>query len=84
MMWHEQEAKRVLENWLDKFDRLMLFAELATSRVNNRFNREGANKYRQTALKCKTLGLVYHDRFKMCTDVFRRFTNETFTFEKDW
>lgn len=22
MMWHEQEEKRVLENWLDKFDAL--------------------------------------------------------------
>lgn len=84
MIWHEQEAKRVLEYYSHKFERLMLFAELATSKLNSKFNREGANKYRQTALKCKTLGLVYHDRFKMSTDVFRRFTNETFTFNKDF
>lgn len=73
-MWHEQEAKRVLNKYLESFERLMMFADLAVKGCNNRFNRKAANHYRQVAIKSKTLGVVFHDRHKLILDCPRKFS----------
>lgn len=63
--WHLQEAKKSLEDWYasaeeylelaEKFSKLWLFGK-------------SARECKQQALKCKTFGLVFHDRFKLLVE----------------
>lgn len=71
LTWHLQYAKEVLDQWFAKADRLFEYADLAVSVYPNRFNREGAAKYRATAIHAKTFGIVWHDRYKMLLDCRR-------------
>lgn len=64
MMWHELEAKRVLERWYTDWQVYLGMAELS---VKNK------DKYNKLALKAKTLGIVYHDRYKLLLDAPRKY-----------
>lgn len=63
-MWHELEAKYALERWYVDWE---LYLELAKISVFS------SKDYNKLALKSKTLGIVYHDRYKMALDCVRNF-----------
>lgn len=63
--WHLDRAKAVLQEWYEKAERLLEYADLAVSIYPTKFNKKGANQYRRAALHCKTAGLVWHDRYKL-------------------
>jgi hypothetical protein len=59
--WHLERAKMVLDEWYTRANQyLMLSMEYRKSWLPS------AEKLcRQKALKCKALGLVFHDRYKL-------------------
>lgn len=61
LTWHLTRAKEVLEEWYDKADDYLILA--AKSRKGWLFSTEKECKRR--ALKCRTLGIVFHDRYKL-------------------
>lgn len=63
-MWHELEAKRVLERWYADWQVYLGMAELS---VKNK------DKYNKLGLKAKTLGIVFHDRYKLLLDAPRKY-----------
>ena len=71
LTWHLKQAKITLNRWYADFEELMRLASLVDKQKQTIWNIEGANNYRSAAIKCKTLGLVFHDRYKMVLDVQR-------------
>jgi hypothetical protein len=63
--WHLERAKAVLEEWYDKAEKLIHYAELAISIYPTKSNHKAANQYKRRSLHCKTAGLVWHDRYKL-------------------
>lgn len=61
LTWHLTRAKEALEVWYNKADDYLTLATKA--RKGWLFSTE--KECKQQALKCKTLGLVFHDRYKL-------------------
>ena len=64
MMWHELEAKAALERWYVDWEMFLAMAKISM------FTR---NDYNRLALKVKTFGIVYHDRYKLLLDAPRKY-----------
>ena len=64
MMWHELEAKAALERWYADWEMFLAMAKISM------FTRKDYNKL---ALKAKTWGIVYHDRYKLLLDARRKY-----------
>ena len=62
LTWHLYKAKKSLSSWYDKADE---YLELAKSFRKMWFFANSERECKRQALKCKTLGLVFHDRFKL-------------------
>lgn len=63
-MWHELEARAALERWYADWEKFLAMAKISM------FTR---NDYNRLALKAKTLGIVYHDRYKLLLDASRKY-----------
>jgi hypothetical protein len=59
---HLDRAKQTLEDWYDRADK---YLDLAKAFRKMRFFANSERECKRQALKCKTLGLVFHDRFKL-------------------
>lgn len=60
--WHLDKAKTSLNEWYDRADKYLSYQVKFDWLLGMRgFNKE----CKQAALKCKTLGLVFHERYKM-------------------
>lgn len=64
MMWHEAEAKSALERWYADWEMFLAMAKISM------FTRKD---YNRLALKAKTWGIVYHDRYKLLLDAPRKY-----------
>lgn len=62
LTWHLDKAKETLEVWYQKADEYLALAK-AFSKMWFFANSE--RECRQQALKCKALGIVFHDRYKL-------------------
>lgn len=64
--WHLERANQALDEWYTIANQ---FLQLA-SKYNNRFGlfTKVNNKSKRDALVSKTLGLIYHDRYKLLLD----------------
>lgn len=62
LTWHIHKAKESLEDW---YDRHHAYLELAKTFNKMWFFTNSVRECKQQALKCKTFGLVFHDRFKL-------------------
>lgn len=62
LTWHLDRAKQSLDEWYDRRD---AYLELAKTFSKIWFFRKSFRECKQNALRCKTLGLVFHDRFKL-------------------
>lgn len=61
LIWHLTRAKEALEEWYDRADDYLALA--AKCRKGWLFSVE--KECKQRALKCRTLGIVFHDRYKL-------------------
>ena len=62
LTWHSDKAKQTLEDWYDRADK---YLDLAKAFRKMRFFRNSERECKQQALKCKALGVVFHDRYKL-------------------
>jgi Uri superfamily endonuclease len=62
LTWHLDKAKETLEAWYQRADDYLALAK-AFSKM--RFFGNSERECKQQALKCKTLGIVFHDRYKL-------------------
>lgn len=62
LTWHIDRANKLLEDWYDRADDYLALAK-AFSKMW--FFTISERECKQQALKCKTLGIVFHDRYKL-------------------
>ena len=62
LLWHEQKALECLD---DSYLCCELYLQLCEVYGRKWFTRQDMYECKQQALKYKTLGLVFHDRFKL-------------------
>lgn len=62
LTWHLDRAKESLDKWYKSRDD---YIELANKYSRMWFFGKQVRECKRQALKCKTLGLVFHDRFKL-------------------
>lgn len=62
--WHLERAKAVLDEW---FDRAEMWDDIGKEHPWAKSACKG------NSVVCKTLGLVWHDRYKMLLDVRRKY-----------
>ena len=63
--WHLYEAREYLEGWYAQMNQ---FLELAKGYGRIPLCKASAYECKRQALKCKTLGLIFHDRSKLLLD----------------
>lgn len=71
--WHLEQAKMMLEQWYQLAENSLALIDkypVTHSSLQKKRHKQN-NDCRRNALHCKTSGLVWHDRFKMCLDVNR-------------
>lgn len=62
LTWHLDKAKESLSRWYTKADE---YLDLAKAFRKMWFFANSERECKRQALKCKTLGLVFHDRFAL-------------------
>ena len=62
LTWHLDKAKQTLEDWYDRADE---YLDLAKAFRKMWFFTNSERECKRLALKCKTLGIVFHDRYKL-------------------
>lgn len=62
LTWHIEKGNESLQQWYEKADDYLILAK-AFSKMWFFANSE--RECKQQALKCKALGIVFHDRYKL-------------------